>query len=113
MTADAAPDAGPGRAGEQARGGLSELLGLLDLEGVDTDLFRSRAAGVPGHRLFGGQVAAQRWSPPSAPPPAVPGAHSLHAYFLRPGDTGKPVVYQVDRLQDGRTFRRPSTATGP
>ena len=82
------------------------MLGLLDLEGVDTDLFRSRAAGVPGHRLFGGQVAAQRWSPPSAPPPAVPGAHSLHAYFLRPGDTGKPVVYQVDRLQDGRTFRR-------
>jgi acyl-CoA thioesterase II len=59
MTADADPDAGTGRAGEHARGGLSELLGLLDLEGIDTDLFRSRAAGVPGHRLFGGQVAAQ------------------------------------------------------
>jgi acyl-CoA thioesterase len=59
MTADADPDAGAGRAGEHARGGLSELLGLLDLEGIDTDLFRSRAAVVPGHRLFGGQVAAQ------------------------------------------------------
>ena len=59
MTADPDRDAGTGRAGEQARGGLSELLGLLDLEGIDTDLFRSRAAGVPGHRLFGGQVTGQ------------------------------------------------------
>jgi hypothetical protein len=59
MTPDAGPVAGTGQAREHARGGLPELLGLLNLEGIDTDLFRSRAAGVPGHRLFGGQVAAQ------------------------------------------------------
>ena len=106
MTPDAGPVAGTGQAREHARGGLPELLGLLNLEGIDTDLFRSRAAGVPGHRLFGGQVAAQALVAAERTAAGGARAHSLHAYFLRPGDTGKPVVYQVDRLHDGRTFRR-------
>ena len=106
MTPDAGPVAGTGQAREHARGGLPELLGLLNLEGIDTDLFRSRAAGVPGHRLFGGQVAAQALVAAERTAAGGTRAHSLHAYFLRPGDTGKPVVYQVDRLHDGRTFRR-------
>ncbi len=82
------------------------MLGLLDLEGIDTDLFRSRAAGVPGHRLFGGQVTGQALVAAERTAGGGARAHSLHAYFLRPGDTGKPVVYQVDRLQDGRSFGR-------
>ncbi len=95
--------------------GLDALLELLDLEQIEVDLFRSRCAGEPGLRLFGGQVAAQamvaaertlgdahglRDTHSSARP------HSLHAYFLRPGDTGKRVVYRVDRPHDGRTFQR-------
>ena len=106
MRPGAGPGVGTGKAGEHASGGLAELLGLLDLEGIDADLYRSAAAGAPGHRLFGGQVAAQALV--AAERTAAGGArtHSLHAYFLRPGDTGNPVVYQVDRLQDGRTFRR-------
>jgi acyl-CoA thioesterase II len=99
------PDAGAEEASKRPEDGLRDLLGVLDLEDLDTGLFRSTAAGEPGHRLFGGQVAAQalvaaeRTSDGGA-------AHSLHAYFLRPGDTGKPLVFQVDGLQDGRTFRR-------
>jgi acyl-CoA thioesterase II len=82
------------------------LLGVLDLENLDTGLFRSTAAGEPGHRLFGGQVAAQALVAAERTAGDGATAHSLHAYFLRPGDTGKPVVFQVDPLQDGRTFRR-------
>ena len=79
---------------------------MLNLERIDADLYRSQAAGEPGHRLFGGQVAAQALV--AAERTTADGAttHSMHAYFLRPGDTGRPVVYQVDRLQDGRTFSR-------
>ena len=96
-----------GTAGEPGRWGLRDLrdlLGVLNLERIDADLYRSQAAGEPGHRLFGGQVAAQALV--AAERTTADGAttHSMHAYFLRPGDTGRPVVYQVDRLQDGRTF---------
>ncbi|MFF9065171.1 acyl-CoA thioesterase [Streptomyces sp. NPDC014891] len=83
---------------------LDGLLDLLDLERIERDIFRgeSRSALVP--RVFGGQVAAQalvaagRTVPPDRP------AHSLHAYFLRPGDPGAPIVYTVDRIRDGRSF---------
>jgi acyl-CoA thioesterase II len=82
------------------------LAGLLDLEDLDVDLFRSRDTGEPGHRLFGGQVAAQALVAAERSTDAAAAAHSLHAYFLRPGDTGKHIIFRVDRLQDGRTFRR-------
>ncbi|MBH1932940.1 acyl-CoA thioesterase II [Streptomyces sp. AV19] len=83
---------------------LEELLALLDLERIEEDIFRgtSRDAVIP--RVFGGQVAAQalvaagRTVPEDRPP------HSLHAYFLRPGDPGRPIVYTVDRIRDGRSF---------
>jgi len=82
-----------------------ETVELLVLEAIEVDMFRGR--GVPGEpwRLFGGQVAAQALAAAAA---TVAGArpHSLHAYFLRPGDASRPVLFQVDRLQDGRTFRR-------
>ncbi len=95
-------------ASERAGTGLRDLLAVLDLEDIDAGLFRSgpSAAGEPGHRLFGGQVAAQALVAAERTSDDGATAHSLHAYFLRPGDTGKAVVFQVDRLQDGRTFRR-------
>ncbi|MFF9072355.1 acyl-CoA thioesterase [Streptomyces sp. NPDC014735] len=98
---------------------LDSLLDLLDLEQIERDIFRgtSRSAVIP--RVFGGQVAAQALvaagrtvpgygttgsDPSSGQGLAVPSAHSLHAYFLRPGDPGAPIVYDVDRIRDGRSF---------
>jgi acyl-CoA thioesterase-2 len=86
--------------------GLPDLMAVLDLEPLDTQLFRSRAPGEPGFRLFGGQVCAQALVAAERTTSAEARAHSLHAYFLRPGDTGRPVVFRVDPLQDGRTFSR-------
>jgi acyl-CoA thioesterase-2 len=83
---------------------LEALLDLLDLERIEQDIFRgiSRTAVVP--RVFGGQVAAQALVAAGRTVPEDRGAHSLHAYFLRPGDPGAPIVYQVDRIRDGGSF---------
>jgi acyl-CoA thioesterase-2 len=83
---------------------LLSLLDLLDLERIEQDIFRgqSRAAVVP--RVFGGQVAAQALVAAGRTVPEDRHAHSLHAYFLRPGDPGAPIVYTVDRIRDGRSF---------
>lgn len=54
--------------------------------------------------MFGGQVAAQALVAAGRTVPEERAAHSLHAYFLRPGDPGAPIVYQVDRIRDGRSF---------
>jgi acyl-CoA thioesterase-2 len=83
---------------------LQSLLDLLDLERIERDIFRgfSRSAVVP--RVFGGQVAAQALVAAGRTVPQDRAAHSLHAYFLRPGDPGAPIVYQVDRIRDGRSF---------
>ncbi|CAM5535251.1 acyl-CoA thioesterase II [Streptomyces hirsutus] len=83
---------------------LQELLDLLDLEQIEENIFRgqSRFAVVP--RVFGGQVAAQALVAAGRTVPADRPAHSLHAYFLRPGDAGAPIVYTVDRIRDGRSF---------
>jgi acyl-CoA thioesterase II len=86
--------------------GLAGLMAVLDLETLDTQLFRSQSSGEPGFRLFGGQVCAQALVAAERTTGDEARAHSLHAYFLRPGDTGRPVVFQVDPLQDGRTFSR-------
>ncbi|MEE4542088.1 acyl-CoA thioesterase II [Streptomyces sp. V4-01] len=83
---------------------LRALLELLDLERIEQDIFRgcSRSAVVP--RVFGGQVAAQALVAAGRTVPEERAAHSLHAYFLRPGDPGAPIVYEVDRIRDGRSF---------
>ncbi|MFF5917676.1 acyl-CoA thioesterase [Streptomyces flavochromogenes] len=87
-----------------AHSALDGLLDLLDLERIERDIFRgeSRSALVP--RVFGGQVAAQALVAAGRTVPADRLAHSLHAYFLRPGDPGAPIVYTVDRIRDGRSF---------
>jgi acyl-CoA thioesterase-2 len=82
---------------------LEELLGCLDLEPLDRDLF----LGDPGPgegRLFGGMVAAQSVIAAGRTVEAERGLHSLHAYFLRPGRHGAPLRFTVDRIRDGRTF---------
>ena len=86
--------------------GLPGLMAVLDLELLDAQLFRSQPTGEPGFRLFGGQVAAQALVAAERTTADGARAHSLHAYFLRPGETGQSVVFQVDPLQDGRTFSR-------
>ncbi|MBT2387618.1 acyl-CoA thioesterase II [Streptomyces sp. ISL-11] len=83
---------------------LQDLLDLLDLERIEQDIFRgtSRPSLVP--RVFGGQVAAQALVAAGRTVPDDRHPHSLHAYFLRPGDPGAPIVYTVDRIRDGRSF---------
>ncbi|WP_055490116.1 acyl-CoA thioesterase II [Streptomyces sp. TP-A0356] len=83
---------------------LESLLDLLDLERIERDIFRgqSRSAVVP--RVFGGQVAAQALVAAGRTVPEDRFAHSLHAYFLVAGDPGAPIVYNVDRIRDGRSF---------
>ncbi|MEU4109813.1 acyl-CoA thioesterase II [Streptomyces sp. NPDC027717] len=83
---------------------LQDLLDLLDLERIEEDIYRgqSRSAVVP--RVFGGQVAAQALVAAGRTVPGDRAAHSLHAYFLRTGDPGAPIVYSVDRIRDGRSF---------
>jgi acyl-CoA thioesterase II len=82
---------------------LQGLLELLDLEEIDQNIYRGRNERAQRERLFGGQVAAQALA---AAGRTVTGrvAHSLHAYFLRPGDPRVPVLYTVDRIRDGRSF---------
>ncbi|MFI1730108.1 acyl-CoA thioesterase [Streptomyces acidicola] len=83
---------------------LQSLLDLLDLEQIEENIFRgqSRPGVVP--RVFGGQVAAQALVAAGRTVPEDRLAHSLHAYFLRVGDAGAPIVYTVDRMNDGRSF---------
>jgi acyl-CoA thioesterase-2 len=81
-----------------------ELVALLDLETIDVNLFRGTQPDTKLQRVFGGQVAAQSLVAGARtvePPLSV---HSLHSYFLRPGDTAVPIVYDVERMRDGRSF---------
>lgn len=85
-------------------GSLDKLVEVLDLEQIELDLFRGAAGPDRGLvRVFGGQVAAQALV---AAHRSVVGkaVHSLHAYFLRPGDPARPIVYEVDRIRDGRSY---------
>jgi acyl-CoA thioesterase-2 len=87
---------------------LDDLCALLDLERIDTDIFRGHSPHEERIRVFGGQVAGQALI--AAGRTVADGygverpVHSLHAYFLRPGDPRVPIVYAVDRIRDGRSF---------
>ncbi|MEN8182554.1 MAG: acyl-CoA thioesterase II [Myxococcota bacterium] len=82
---------------------LDELLDLLDLEEIELNIFRGQNESTRQGRLFGGQVAAQALVAAGRTTAGLP-AHSLHGYFLRPGDPSVPVLYSVDRIRDGRSF---------
>jgi acyl-CoA thioesterase-2 len=82
---------------------LQDLVSLLDLEPLEVNLFRGQSRDLGGKSVYGGQVIGQALV---AAARTVEGAvpHSLHAYFLRPGDMALPIVYEVDRVRDGRSF---------
>jgi acyl-CoA thioesterase-2 len=80
-----------------------ELLGLMQLEALEVNLFRGTSRDIGTQRVFGGQVLAQALLAASATVEKRL-AHSLHAYFLRAGDPDAPIVYNVDRSRDGRSF---------
>jgi len=83
--------------------GVAALLRLLDLEQIEVNIFRGSSPDEARLRVFGGQVAAQALV--SAGRTVTRGrVHSLHAYFLLPGDPSMPIVYEVDRIRDGRSF---------
>src|SRR5687768_12878422 len=82
----------------------AELEELLDLETIDLNLFRGKQPHTKMQRVFGGQVAAQALVAASRTAPDEMHVHSMHSYFLRPGDTAVPIVYDVDRVRDGRSF---------
>ena len=83
---------------------LERLLALLDLEPLEVNLFRGRSPDEDRQRVFGGQVLAQALVAARRTVEAPRHAHSLHAYFLRAGDPDVPILYQVDRIRDGRSF---------
>jgi acyl-CoA thioesterase-2 len=83
---------------------VDELVDLLDLEVIEDNLFRGRQPDTSLQRVFGGQVAAHALVAASHTVAARYAVHSLHSYFLRPGDTAVPIVYDVDSVRDGRSF---------
>ena len=82
----------------------AQLVDLLSLEQIDVDLFRGRQPDTDRQRVFGGQVAAQALIAGCSSVDPVYRPHSLHSYFLRPGDPSVPIIYDVERLRDGRSF---------
>lgn len=82
---------------------LKDMLRVLDLEKIEENLFRGESQDIGSRSVFGGQVLGQALV---AACRTVTGrnAHSLHAYFLWPGDVNAPILYNVERLRDGRTF---------
>jgi acyl-CoA thioesterase II len=83
---------------------LDRLVTLLDLERIEADIFRGRSPDDRRQRVFGGQVAGQALVAAGRTVPEDRAVHSLHAYFIRPGDPAVPLVYLVDRVRDGRSF---------
>jgi acyl-CoA thioesterase-2 len=83
---------------------VDELMALLDLEVIEDNLFRGRQPATLLQRVFGGQVAAQALAAANHTVPDRYQVHSLHSYFLRPGDTAVPIVYDVEGVREGRSF---------
>ena len=84
---------------------LQGLIDLLDLESIEVNIFRGRSPQENRQRVFGGQVAGQALVAASRTvDDRDRRVHSLHAYFLRPGDPTAPILYEVDRIRDGRSF---------
>lgn len=87
----------------------TDLLAMLDLEPIDVNLFRGKSSNSSLQRMFGGQVIGQAMLAASR---TVEGRlpHSLHGYFIRPGDPQVPIIYHVERLRDGKSYSTRSVA---
>ncbi len=83
---------------------LKELIELLTLERIEAHLFRGQSQDLGWGTVFGGQVLGQALSAAIQTVPQDRHVHSLHGYFLRPGDVDQPIVYDVDNIRDGRSF---------
>jgi acyl-CoA thioesterase-2 len=82
---------------------LKDLLHLLELERIEDNIFRGESRDIGSPQVFGGQVLGQALTAASYTV-TDRNVHSLHAYFLRAGDVNAPIVYDVDRARDGKTF---------
>ncbi|WP_448547138.1 acyl-CoA thioesterase II [Thalassotalea fusca] len=83
---------------------LDQLLALLKLETIEQGIYRGQSQDLGFRALFGGQVMGQALSAAQETIAAERYVHSLHSYFLRPGDASKPVVYEVENIRDGKSF---------
>jgi acyl-CoA thioesterase II len=83
---------------------VKEMLEILDLEPLDINLFRGRSPQVGWQRVYGGQVIGQALVAAVRTVDAARPPHSMHAYFLLPGDPKVPIIYDVDRIRDGKSF---------
>jgi acyl-CoA thioesterase-2 len=83
---------------------IADVLVLLDLEPIEEDIFRGQSPEGRVQRVFGGQVLGQALVAATRTVESSRICHSLHAYFLRPGDPRVPILYEVDRSRDGRSF---------
>jgi acyl-CoA thioesterase-2 len=83
---------------------LQDLVQVLQLEPLEVNLFRGQSRNLGGKSVFGGQVLGQALVAANHTVEAGRRAHSLHAYFLRPGDMEASIVYEVERIRDGRSF---------
>ncbi len=90
--------------GEIGQVAVDGLVRLLDLEPIEQDIFRGSSSRTKWQRVFGGQVAGQALVAVGRTVPPDRHVHSLHSYFIRPGDPAVPIVYEVDRIRDGRSF---------
>jgi len=82
---------------------VHDLLSILDLEPLEVNLFRGRSPQVGWQRVFGGQVIGQALVAATRTVEGRP-PHSMHAYFLLAGDPKVPIIYEVDRIRDGKSF---------
>lgn len=102
---DLGTDYGPHEHGEDlGQVMVNDLVRLLDLEKIEENIFRGVSPKARWQRVFGGQVAGQALVAAGRTVPADRHVHSLHSYFIRPGDPAVPIIYQVDRVRDGRSF---------
>ena len=83
---------------------LDDLVNLLDLEAIEVNIFRGVSPDENRQRVFGGQVAGRALVAATRTVEIGRYVHSLHAYFLRPGDPTVPILYEVDRIRDGKSF---------
>ncbi len=83
---------------------ITNLLSILDLEQLERNLFRGRSPQVGWQRVFGGQVIGQALVAATRTVEGARPPHSLHGYFMLPGDPSVPIIYEVDRIRDGRSF---------
>ncbi len=86
------------------RAALDAVLRTLQIDRTDADVFVGASVPWPRGRVYGGQVLAQALLAAGVTVPTTRSPHSVHAYFLRPGDPDRPITFAVERLRDGRSF---------